>query len=78
MGHVEGRVVGDVDAPIAGATISTDNGISTTTGSDGTYHLMLAPGEYQVTASAPGYRSSTLAVGVGGDVVVHNWHLHRE
>lgn len=78
MGHVEGHVVDAQNAPIAGATVATDNGISVTTGADGTYHLMLAPGEYQLTATAPGYQPSSFAVGIGGDAVVQNWLLQRE
>jgi subtilisin family serine protease len=49
-------------AAISGATVSTNSGQSTTTASDGTYSISNVPtGTRSVTASAPGYVTSTPA-----------------
>jgi len=51
--------------PIAGATV-TANGISVSTGADGTYTIEVPPGTYNVTVSADGYKDSSktnIAVG---------------
>ena len=44
--------------PIAGATV-TINGISVSTGTDGTYSIEVPPGTYNVTVSADGYEDSS-------------------
>jgi len=44
--------------PIAGATV-TANGISVSTGADGTYTIEVPPGTYNVTVSMNGYKDSS-------------------
>ncbi len=44
--------------PIAGATV-TANGVSVSTGTDGTYSIEVPPGTYDVTGSADGYEDSS-------------------
>jgi hypothetical protein len=46
---------GGTGAPLAGATVSTTSGFSTTTGADGGYTSNVLPGTFDVTASAPGH-----------------------
>lgn len=54
-GTVSGRVRNSSTcAAIAGATVSA-GGASTTSATDGTYHLSLAPGSYTFTASGAGF-----------------------
>jgi hypothetical protein len=59
-GAVSGSVTDSTGAPIANATVSY-SGDSTTaaTNSSGAYTLSVAPGTYNVTATATGYQSST-------------------
>jgi len=51
------------DVPIAGATVTVDGQIKTTN-SSGKVWFYLSNGAYTVTASAPGYNSQSLTVGV--------------
>jgi hypothetical protein len=44
--------------PISGANV-TANGVSVSTGADGSYSIELAPGNYTVTASKDGYENSS-------------------
>jgi len=58
-GTISGTVTdSSTDDPIAGATV-TANGISVSTGTDGTYSIELPPGTYNVTVSANGYKDSS-------------------
>ena len=50
-GYGNGTVYGTLGAQLAGAIVSTDTGISTTTNGTGFYSLSLANGTYQLTAS---------------------------
>ena len=65
-GSISGTVTNDNNsAGISGATVSTDTGQSTTTGSDGAYSLSNVPtGTHSVTASAAGFQSQTASVSV--------------
>ncbi len=55
-GGLSDQVTGE---PIIGAPVSVDTGASTVTDSLGRYRFYVAPGMYDVTASAPGYVSAT-------------------
>ncbi|MDH5375952.1 MAG: carboxypeptidase regulatory-like domain-containing protein [Candidatus Bathyarchaeota archaeon] len=58
-GTISGTVTdSSTDDPIAGAKVTT-NGISVSTGADGSYSIELAPGTYTVEASADGYESAS-------------------
>lgn len=73
---VSGFVGSMQGAPIAAVTVSTNNGLTATTLTDGTYTIMgLAPGTYTLTASKEGYsfsepRTVTL---VGADIGGQNF-----
>lgn len=64
-GYVEGTVTDANDGqpiPSASVTAATGDGTvvgETSTGADGGYELELAPGDYTITASAPGYGSAS-------------------
>jgi len=61
--------------PISGATV-TANGVSVSTGADGSYSIELAPGTYMVTVSAAGYESSSETVTVlAGEITTLNFEL---
>jgi len=62
-GILGGTVLNMADAPIPGATVAATGGYEITTGESGQYELVLPPGTYNVTASAPGYAPQT-ATGV--------------
>jgi len=64
-GILGGTVLTMADAPIPGATVAATGGHETTTDETGQYELVLPPGTYDVTASAPGYAPQTAT-----DVVV--------
>lgn len=66
-------------SPIFGATVQTDTGQSTQTGSDGTYTLANVPqGSRQVTASATRYGSQAATVQVvAGQTTVQDFSLSR-
>ena len=58
-GTISGRVTdSSTGDPISGATV-TINGISVSTGTDGTYSIELPPGTYTVTVSMDGYDDSS-------------------
>ncbi|KAG9338354.1 hypothetical protein JZ751_025913, partial [Albula glossodonta] len=63
---IKGMVYDENNNPIGNAEISVQ-GVShdITSGVDGDYFRLLMPGTYTVTASAPGYQSSTSTVTVG-------------
>ncbi|MEM5822819.1 MAG: S8 family serine peptidase, partial [Ignisphaera sp.] len=63
--------------PISGAEVTVvELGLTTTTGPDGTYSLSVPPARYTITASAPGYQSSTTSVTVGeNETVIVNFAL---
>ena len=64
LGAVSGRVTdASTGVPIASANV-TANSISNLTGSEGLYRIELAPGAFNVTASAIGYVSNTIEVTV--------------
>jgi uncharacterized membrane protein len=66
---IGGTIVNNLlGTPIAGATVSlSPGGRSTTTGATGTFTFSdLSPGTYTVTASATGYRSTSVIVTVSG------------
>ena len=59
VGWIDGTVTdASTEDPIVGATIIV-NGYSTTTDDTGYYKIEIAPGTYNVTASADGYESSS-------------------
>ena len=59
-GDISGHVTdGGTGSPIAGATVKTPDGFSTTTAANGTYDLSVPVGSYDVTAQAFGYASKT-------------------
>jgi hypothetical protein len=64
-GTIKGYVTDESDAGIAGVFVSI-NGYGTTTGSDGSYTLMMDPGTYDMTAFKRGTIDSTAS-----DVVAH-------
>jgi hypothetical protein len=51
LGYDNGTIYGTLGATLAGAKVSTDTGISTTTNGTGFYSLSLANGTYHLTAS---------------------------
>ncbi|WP_193767561.1 carboxypeptidase regulatory-like domain-containing protein [Halorientalis pallida] len=57
-GTISGTVLDANGNAIAGATVSAD-GVTTTTATDGSYSLSIAPGTYDVTASATDFLSAT-------------------
>lgn len=59
-----GTVTDSSGQPIAGATVSTGNGITTTTNRQGQYNLAVTGGTYTVTASAPGYTATTQSISI--------------
>ena len=65
-GHpISGTVTDNGGDPVDGAEVSTDTGVSTTTGADGTYELTVSEtGTYDVTANAENYSASTQTVDV--------------
>jgi iron complex outermembrane recepter protein len=70
-GRINGVVRDASGEVIPGATVTAVNQAtnvsrSTTTASDGSYALSVAPGAYSVTASLPGFRKTTQVVEVGG------------
>ena len=70
-GTISGVVRDSSGTGLPGVTITAANQASrasqsTTTGSDGSYTLSLAPGAYAVTASLPGFRRMTQVVEIGG------------
>ena len=62
--------------PISGAAV-TVNGVSVSTGADGSYSIELAPGNYTVTASKDGYESSskTNITVIAGDTTTVDFEL---
>lgn len=62
--------------PISGANV-TANGVSVSTGADGSYSIELAPGNYTVTVSKDGYESSskTNITVVTGDTTTVDFEL---
>jgi hypothetical protein len=63
VGKITGRVTGSGCQAIAGATV-TAGGVSGTTDAHGRFSLQLAPGSYQVGASAQSWQSGTRTVQV--------------
>jgi subtilisin-like proprotein convertase family protein len=62
-------------APIAGATVATDDGFLRFTGSAGDYTMNMFPKSYAVTASAFGFRPSTANVTLTGGITIQNFVL---
>lgn len=64
-GHVSGHVTDNPNGfPLVGATVSADDGTTTTTDDTGLYELYLDPGSYSVTAQMTDYASQSLPVEV--------------
>ncbi|MBP7635499.1 carboxypeptidase regulatory-like domain-containing protein [Candidatus Ozemobacteraceae bacterium] len=69
---VEGKITDAAGQPVSGATVAFLQGEtlvkSTTTGSDGTYQVLLVPGSYTVRVSQTGYASvdQAFVVSIGG------------
>jgi hypothetical protein len=73
---ISGSVTDESGNLIVGATISADNGQTTTTGSDGTYALIgLVEGDYTINASKVGctFTPASLSVSVPPDAVEQNF-----
>lgn len=74
-GTLHGLATDTEGTPLAGATITADDGaqmFSVTTAGDGSYSLPLPPGSYMVTADLAGYDAQTVTevtVEVGGTTV---------
>jgi subtilisin-like proprotein convertase family protein len=62
-------------APIAGATVATDDGFLRFTASAGDYTINMFPKRYAVTASAFGFRASTANVTLTSGTTVQNFAL---
>ena len=62
-GTIAGTVTDAAGSALPGATVTAGD-VSTTTASDGSYSLSVAPGEYQVTANANNYQSATASATV--------------
>jgi subtilisin-like proprotein convertase family protein len=62
-------------APVAGATVATDDGFIRFTGSAGDYTMNMFPKTYTVTASAFGFRPSTVNVTLTGGTTIQNFAL---
>ena len=61
-GDIAGQVTSAATGkPLAGATVSTPQGYTVTTGANGGYDLNVATGSYDVTASAFGYAPGTVS-----------------
>src|SRR5262249_30974641 len=58
QGTLSGKVRSTGCSSLGGITV-TAGGVSTTTGSDGSYSMQINPGSYSVTASGPGWKTST-------------------
>lgn len=70
---ISGHVYEGVGRPVAGATVSTDiGGYQNTTDALGYYTLYLAPGSYNLSASAEGYHESKVHVTVGSAQSLEN------
>lgn len=68
-GVIRGVVIDSAIVPLAGATVSLQEGASTTTGPDGAFGFDgLAPGTYFVTASKPGFNATQTSVSVAAGV----------
>jgi len=78
-GTIQGFVTDPTGAPIAGALVSVDNGFSGATDETGRYTIVLPPGSYMVTATAPQKNcnpsASQPATVVNGGVVTLNFTL---
>lgn len=62
-------------APVAGATVATSDGFLRFTGPAGDYAIRMFPQRYSVTASAFGYRPSTVDVSLSSGTTVQNFAL---
>jgi large repetitive protein len=76
LGKITGFVKNSAGAALAGATVSFSGG-TTTTAADGGYTLSnVVPGSYNVTATAPNYKSSTKSTTVNpGQTTMQNFNL---
>ncbi|HCT35713.1 MAG TPA: hypothetical protein DF292_01600 [Firmicutes bacterium] len=65
------------NAVIAGATVTAmgESSFTTVTGADGTYRLLLPPGNYSVTAAYPTFNKTTASITVGKDPVTKDLAL---
>jgi uncharacterized protein (TIGR03382 family) len=72
VGTVKGVVyeAPDLTKRLAGATVKLSNGAQDVTDSTGAYALVVAPGTYTVTASAPGHTATGLSRAVAANATV--------
>ncbi|MFZ1024048.1 MAG: carboxypeptidase regulatory-like domain-containing protein [Thermoplasmata archaeon] len=61
--------------PIAGANVTATEAPTTSTNATGGYSFTLLNGTYQVTASAPGFRTGATSITVNGKAVHHTFEL---
>jgi len=74
--EITGTVTDTDGSPLAGATVSTDQGFEATTNADGEYTVLAETGNVSVTADAFGAESATESVEVGdNETVVQNFSL---
>jgi hypothetical protein len=60
VGNIEGVITDAKDNPIAGATVTLGNGLTTTTGADGHYAFdNVTTGTYNLTVTLNGYQTTT-------------------
>ena len=70
-GTITGAVTDTTGSPLSAAVVTTDTGgYSTTTATDGSFSLTVAPGTYAVTASSTGHTSSSTAAVVSAGQTV--------
>ncbi|HET7503676.1 MAG TPA: proprotein convertase P-domain-containing protein [Kofleriaceae bacterium] len=73
---LQGRVTNArTGAPIAGATVSTADGFLRFAGPTGDYSINMFPKSYSVTATAFGFRPSTVNVSLGSGTTIQNFAL---
>ena len=73
---LHGTVTSAVDgAPIAGANVTLDTGMSTATGTAGSYSFQVPNGSYLVTASANGFLTQSSRVTISGTAAAVNFAL---
>ena len=79
-----GTIVGTVydaksSTPVFGATVTADDGTTTTTDSTGSFELILPEGQYQITVTVSGYLDQTESVSVdAGETVLLSFFMIPE